>query len=441
MKIFWAWQSDTPGKIGRFFVRDVLNAAIKQLRDDLEVVEPTEREVRDALELDHDRKGVPGSPDLARTILEKIEAASVFVADMTPVGEVPADDNRLSKKLINSNVAIELGYALSIHTDRSVLMVMNTHYGTRVDLPFDVAHKGGPIMFNLAPDADRKTIAEAGAELRARLVEAIELCITDHVEEQRESRQSDLAGPFVGPATFFRNDEVLASAGYAGEQEFRFPYDRVAYLRIHSTAGRAAPGRARIAKFFNSKQPRVMSPDGNGIAFVNEHGAIIFDYEGSTSITALTQGFRTGELWGVTAQVFRVHELNSGVVGTSNRETILPVVTFERVFVQTLRNYIEVEKALDLPPPYTVTVGVVGLKGTYLAVPTGGPFGHGDFIGPIRENVLQRGYTLTATDSVAVNNALRDYFNELYDLAYAVRADVWTDELIAKWDLPSRETA
>lgn len=145
MKVFWAWQSDTPRKIGRFFVRDVLNAAIKQLRDDLEVVEPTEREVRDALDLDHDRKGVPGSPDLARTILEKIEAAAVFVADVTPVGVVSRgdkdrDDERPPKKLINSNVAIELGYALSIHGDRFLLMVMNSHYGTRADLPFDVAH-------------------------------------------------------------------------------------------------------------------------------------------------------------------------------------------------------------------------------------------------------------------------------------------------------------
>jgi hypothetical protein len=32
MKFFWSWQSDTPGAIGRYFVRDALLAAIKQLR-------------------------------------------------------------------------------------------------------------------------------------------------------------------------------------------------------------------------------------------------------------------------------------------------------------------------------------------------------------------------------------------------------------------------
>ena len=37
MKIFWSWQSDTPGKIGRFLVRDALNDAIEKLRADNDV--------------------------------------------------------------------------------------------------------------------------------------------------------------------------------------------------------------------------------------------------------------------------------------------------------------------------------------------------------------------------------------------------------------------
>lgn len=65
MKIFWSWQSDTPGKIGRHFVRDALAEAIEVLRQPNEIEEPSEREARETIELDHDRKGVPGSPDLA----------------------------------------------------------------------------------------------------------------------------------------------------------------------------------------------------------------------------------------------------------------------------------------------------------------------------------------------------------------------------------------
>jgi len=55
MKIFWSWQSDTPGKTGRHFIREVLEDALKQLKVEDELDEPK----RDDLHLDHDRKGVP----------------------------------------------------------------------------------------------------------------------------------------------------------------------------------------------------------------------------------------------------------------------------------------------------------------------------------------------------------------------------------------------
>ena len=127
MKIFWAWQSDTPGKIGRFLVRDALQDAITELKEAPDIEEPTEAQRRDELELDHDRKGVPGSPDLAATIYGKIAAAAVVVADVTAVGSTPErrDGEKIvpAKKLINSNVAIEAGYALRAVTDRNVLLV------------------------------------------------------------------------------------------------------------------------------------------------------------------------------------------------------------------------------------------------------------------------------------------------------------------------------
>ena len=153
MKVFWSWQSDTPGKIGRHFVRDALGAAIKQLKETPEIEEPTEREARSAMHLDHDRKGIPGSPDLARVILEKIEQSAVFVADVTSVAMTTTQTNETQrKKVIDPNVAIELGYALHALGDRALLMVMNEHYGSRADLPFDLQTKAGPILFNLAPD-------------------------------------------------------------------------------------------------------------------------------------------------------------------------------------------------------------------------------------------------------------------------------------------------
>jgi len=148
MKIFWSWQSDTPRNIGRYLVRDSLTNAIEKLKQD-EGVEEAPRDIH----LDHDIKNVPGSPDLVRTILDKIEKSEVVVADVTIVGKTAEE-----KSLINSNVAIELGYAWHACTDTRVLLVFNKHYGAYEDLPFNLRHKGGAVVFDLAPGAERNEI-------------------------------------------------------------------------------------------------------------------------------------------------------------------------------------------------------------------------------------------------------------------------------------------
>src|SRR5580704_11112247 len=104
MKVFWSWQADTPGKTGRHFVREALAEAIAALKEPEDVEEPSERETREALHLDHDRQGVPGSPDLAPTIFRKIDQAAVFVADVTLVAQMQdraPKGGDAPKKLIN----------------------------------------------------------------------------------------------------------------------------------------------------------------------------------------------------------------------------------------------------------------------------------------------------------------------------------------------------
>jgi hypothetical protein len=73
MKIFWSWQSDTPGNTGRHFIRKALLDAIAVLKQPEDIEEPTQVENRESMHLDQDRQGVTGSPDLVNTILDKIE--------------------------------------------------------------------------------------------------------------------------------------------------------------------------------------------------------------------------------------------------------------------------------------------------------------------------------------------------------------------------------
>jgi len=176
MKIFWSWQSDTPGKIGRFFIRDALKEAINALKEPSDIDEPQEREIKNSLHLDQDRQGILGSPDLAATIFKKIRETTVFIADVTPVAETPekeVEGEKVKKKTMNPNVAIELGYAIGSLSDNAVLMVMNAHYGKRIDLPFDLQHKAGPIFFSLPPDADAIKIKSEAANLKNQLIDAL----------------------------------------------------------------------------------------------------------------------------------------------------------------------------------------------------------------------------------------------------------------------------
>ena len=80
--VFFSWQSDRPKEEGRDLIEQALEDAVEKIAADITV----EEAIRDGLELDKDTKGVPGSPPIFETILNKIDKASVFIADLTFCG-------------------------------------------------------------------------------------------------------------------------------------------------------------------------------------------------------------------------------------------------------------------------------------------------------------------------------------------------------------------
>ncbi len=126
-RIFYSWQSDLPNRGNRNLIETALKSALKQLSADggLEV-EPA---------LDRDTKDVPGSPAIADAILKKIDSCAVFIADVTPIGQLGG------KSLPNPNVLIELGYAVKALGWDRVVMVLNGAYAKVEELPFDLRHR------------------------------------------------------------------------------------------------------------------------------------------------------------------------------------------------------------------------------------------------------------------------------------------------------------
>jgi hypothetical protein len=190
-KLFYSWQHDSAAKTNKDLIRRALDAAVKLVTSgspsDLDIVE-TER---GDLHVDQDTQDLPGNPEIASSILRKIEKSSMFVGDLTLVGEI-SQHGKPKKKTPNPNVLLELGYAARhIGWDRMIL-VMNTHYGDRDEQIFDIKHRRFPIGYEAKPGSDT---ASTERELAEKLADAI-----------RARRKSDHE----------HVDDLLASLGPAG---------------------------------------------------------------------------------------------------------------------------------------------------------------------------------------------------------------------------------
>ena len=199
MNIFWSWQSDTHQPTGRYFVRDVLNELAAELNG-FDAIDEAERPGSggdddgeadlaghddEKVFVDHDMKGIAGHAPIAETILTKIEAAAVFVADLTPIASTKA-----GKLVPNPNVMIELGYALRALGHHRLVLIANQGEKAKLDkLPFDLKHWSAPVMYKLASDAGEERIRDEAARLKAALRPRIEATLKVAAREIRDARR------------------------------------------------------------------------------------------------------------------------------------------------------------------------------------------------------------------------------------------------------------
>jgi hypothetical protein len=381
MKIFWSWQSDTDGKTGRFFVRDALADAIMQLKQPEDVEEPHERDLREAIHLDQDRQGVSGTPPIAKVIFDKIDKTDVFVADVTPVASLkrlkPTDGEPPEKKVINPNVAIEYGYAVRKVGDELILLVQNTHYGNRSDLPFDLQHKGSPIQYHLAPNASPAERVAEKKKLTGLFVSHLRACMATVTRSSALQARFDELSPRDGNRAFFwQPSEILARYGTRHPFGLREAEDDVYEYRFESHQAlyvRLIPGTPHSKSFTfdalmdiveQKRTVRVMTTAlMDGMPCKNAYGAIYYQCSGDNlTPVAFTQLHRNGEIWSVTRECWQ-----------SLRDMeVVPMVAMERALRHGLQNFLHVmQQSLGIDPPYEVEIGMRGLKGCCLARPLG----------------------------------------------------------------------
>lgn len=148
--VFFAWQSDIRSTRNR--ISKALENVEKDLRDefDLATISAAER--------------ASGAPDINHQIRRNIRNSDVVVCDVTPVTtySVGSGDSLREKSACNSNVMLELGYALGTVGTERVIQVRDTN--ANGDLPFDIRNA-------------RTIDFDSQSGLRKRLAQAIRLCI------------------------------------------------------------------------------------------------------------------------------------------------------------------------------------------------------------------------------------------------------------------------
>jgi hypothetical protein len=409
MKVFWSWQSDTPGKTGRHFVKRVLENAVKSLNQHDDIIESLRPEV----EIDHDRKGVPGSPDLASIILQKIDQAAVLVADVTPVASLKRTLNgseEETKKLMNPNVAIELGYALKSLTDASILLVFNSHYGDRKDLPFDLAHKAGPIFFSLPPNANKSEIAKEEKALTIKLKEAIGACLASDPKkpitpeydfgEMTSINENDL---------YFEPGSKLAIGGDPAEHdavEMKFLGAPYFLLRLIPSEANKKFRKVEIKNLIDEYRLGPYDRNSAGWSHINQYGAItIKTGNNSPKITSLTQVLQNGEVWGISKAFHSSHE---------NLKKYVPNIFLEEQLSKSIHQYVAfAEDALELSPPIAIDFGANGLSNYGL---TQGQRPWIDVV-PFHDDTFMERVILNEFSNEQMEAAIDSFLDSLYDLA------------------------
>lgn len=291
--VFYSWQSDLPNRTNRNFVQDALNRAIVSVLDELEI-EEAERD--DRLAIDHDTRGVAGTPSITDTIFKKIAEALIFVPDLSFVASSEG------KRLVpNPNVLIEYGYAVSVLGHSRLIPVMNTAYGAVDDtsLPFDMRHLRRPITFHLEEDATSEDRAAVRTQLIQALSAAIRLIVDNEGFEVNPVQQFESPWP-LEQKEFLDDERTLVPRNesmFRAHKEMYLPEVSCVVLRI-------IPGEFVEPFRYPPEVEKALSeqhvpPFGGGSHNVekNKYGAVSYSFSDEGQVIGFSQVHLNKEIW------------------------------------------------------------------------------------------------------------------------------------------------
>lgn len=387
--IFYSWQSDTPSKTNRRFIKDCLETAASLMVEN--------GQVEEAPRVDQGMQGVYGDEDVFGTILTKIDRCDIFVADVTIVARTAT-----GKQLPNPNVLLELGYASKAAGSKRIIKLMNTAYGDPEDeLPFDMAHKRWPYQFSVPEKMEKAERERVGAKVAADLAEILHGILTEVGEKEVALPIFPEAAPAWRSSSFLPDGILGEYAHPALDKPLPIPWENGLQWFLRMIPAKEL-GEKSFRELFDHLRQTPMRPFGRNTVpsnLVNRWGAVSFDQRpGGKPIRSLSQLFSSGEIWGIER-------------GTEYTEAAkaLPFPYLITVFTEGLTDYLHfLREELHVQPPIKFVAGVSGIQGYAIADQR--------YIDPAgyspRDEILYE--TVLDTLDVEVVEVLRPFFQKVW---------------------------
>lgn len=221
------------------------------------------------------------------------------------------------------------------------------------------------------------------------------------------------------PSTFskgayFQPRQILAEIGIPNVDlvSFSFADGPDGYMRIIPMVPKDRPIPVSSLNACVDRAELIRHTGYGGISTVNSYGAIVYDPAGSypmgpAPLRWATQLFQNGELWSLTDTLI---VRDRGWRPAHWPMPFIPATVLEKAFYRALHKNVTLAVAhLGLTFPCHVELGILGIRGAHLAVT------EQDVRGPIQFDEAVVRAELRSADPHAINAALLEFFNEVFD--------------------------
>ena len=401
--IFYSWQSDTTSNTNRAFIKDAIERAIQRIAQDMSVEEAIREE---PLQLDQDIQDIPGNPEIANTILQKIDTCGIFVPDLTCVARTEK-----GKCTPNPNVLLELGYAMKSIGSTRIVSVMNEAFGkAEGGLPFDLAHRRWPIRYTLPVGASPETKKKVREDFVTTLISAIRTILESGVLRSEPQQPVFHETPSVWKSSSFLQDGALVATCTVRQRGLtrvvRAPLDVLwqnepqAFLRLIPTSSTSTRLPVDLLKLIIEHKLVPFGFVGGSTKERNEYGAVVFQKE--NSVHHISQVFKNGELWGIS----KLSEISEE--WWPGNQAFIPSTYVEEEFERMLESYLQfAHEKLKLPLPLRLIAGLSDVKGFQMIVPGSAARGN-----VIEDEIIHKGTINIYTTPV------QEYLRPFFDLIW-----------------------